>query len=187
MAQQTVTLQPNESKIISFQAIPTEARAYQVSVNGLTGSFVAMTTPPQPPPEEVSPSNPIVGLVPETVVSGGEFPVTIWFWLEQKPAVGYLIDVKMDNQYWGSGYISLVYGTYIGKPLPLDHTGVYSYTGKMKAIGTGPYSASTPKPPGIYPIYSSCKENLFVGNSSYQFVAWKWRKVVIGEIEVTAV
>lgn len=42
MAEQSVTLQPNESKLVSFEAIPHEARTYQVSVNGLTGSFRAI-------------------------------------------------------------------------------------------------------------------------------------------------
>ena len=36
-----MTLQPGESKVVSFEATPQEARSYQVSVNGLTGSFVA--------------------------------------------------------------------------------------------------------------------------------------------------
>lgn len=42
MAEQSVTLQPGESKVVSFEATPHEARTYQVSVNGLTGSFVAI-------------------------------------------------------------------------------------------------------------------------------------------------
>ncbi len=41
MTEQSVTLQPSESKVVSFEATPTKARTYQVSVNGLTGSFVA--------------------------------------------------------------------------------------------------------------------------------------------------
>ncbi len=40
----TVTLAPGQSQQVSFQVVPTEAGLYQVSVNGLTGSFVA--TPP---------------------------------------------------------------------------------------------------------------------------------------------
>lgn len=42
MAKQDVTLQPTESKAVTFEAIPHEARTYQVSVNGLTGSFTAV-------------------------------------------------------------------------------------------------------------------------------------------------
>jgi hypothetical protein len=42
VAEQSVTLAPGESKVVAFEATPTEARAYQVSVNGLTGSFVAI-------------------------------------------------------------------------------------------------------------------------------------------------
>lgn len=45
MAEQTVTLQPGESKLVNFQAIPHEARVYQVSVDGLTGSFAAIEPP----------------------------------------------------------------------------------------------------------------------------------------------
>jgi len=41
MATQSVTLQPGESKVVSFEFVPIEARTYQVSVDGLTGSFVA--------------------------------------------------------------------------------------------------------------------------------------------------
>ena len=40
-SEQTVTLEPGESKTVSFEAIPYEAKTYQVSVNGLTGSFRA--------------------------------------------------------------------------------------------------------------------------------------------------
>lgn len=46
MAEQTVTLQPNESKLVSFEAIPHEAKTYQVSVDGLAGSFRAVAPPP---------------------------------------------------------------------------------------------------------------------------------------------
>jgi len=42
MTEQTVELGPGESKVVSFEAIPHEARTYQVSVNGLTGSFDAI-------------------------------------------------------------------------------------------------------------------------------------------------
>ncbi len=42
MAEQIVTLQPSESKVVSFEATPTVAKTYQVSVDGLAGSFVAI-------------------------------------------------------------------------------------------------------------------------------------------------
>ena len=45
MAQQTVTLQPGESKMVSFTVTPTVAKTYSVSVDGLTGSFIATTVP----------------------------------------------------------------------------------------------------------------------------------------------
>jgi len=41
MAQQSKTLQPGESKTVSFEVTPTVAKTYQVSVDGLGGSFVA--------------------------------------------------------------------------------------------------------------------------------------------------
>jgi len=47
MAEQTVTLQPGESKVVSFEATPTVAKIYQVSVNGLSGSFVAISAIPE--------------------------------------------------------------------------------------------------------------------------------------------
>lgn len=45
MAEQNVSLQPGESKVVSFEATPYEARAYQVSVDGLTGVFKAVVAP----------------------------------------------------------------------------------------------------------------------------------------------
>lgn len=44
MAEQNITLEPGESKVVSFNATPHEARTYQVSVNGLAGSFKAIAT-----------------------------------------------------------------------------------------------------------------------------------------------
>jgi len=48
MAEQSVTLQPGESKVISFEAVPHEAKTYYVSVNGLSGSFIAKVEAPPP-------------------------------------------------------------------------------------------------------------------------------------------
>lgn len=42
MAEQTVELAPGESKEVSFEATPHEAKTYQVSVDGLTGTFKAI-------------------------------------------------------------------------------------------------------------------------------------------------
>lgn len=47
MAEQVIELVPGESKLVSFEAVPSVARTYQVSVDGLTGSFRAMA-PPEP-------------------------------------------------------------------------------------------------------------------------------------------
>lgn len=58
MAEQSVTLQPGEGKVVSFEATPHEARTYQVSVDGLTGSFNAVElAPPLPPPGTGLPTN----------------------------------------------------------------------------------------------------------------------------------
>jgi len=46
MAQKTITLNPGESKIVEFPFTPKEAKTYQVSVNGLTGSFRAISAVP---------------------------------------------------------------------------------------------------------------------------------------------
>ncbi len=43
MSQQTVTLTPGQSKLVSFEAIPHEAKTYLVSVDGLSGSFEAIS------------------------------------------------------------------------------------------------------------------------------------------------
>jgi len=45
MAEQEITLAVGESKVVSFEATPHEAKTYQVSVNGLTGTFVAKAVP----------------------------------------------------------------------------------------------------------------------------------------------
>lgn len=55
MAEQTVELAPGESKAVSFEVAPNEARTYQVSVNGLNGSFVTrMPLVPYPALEVVT-------------------------------------------------------------------------------------------------------------------------------------
>ena len=45
MAEQTVTLQPGESKTVSFEVTPAVAKTYSVSVDGLSGSFRAVEAP----------------------------------------------------------------------------------------------------------------------------------------------
>ncbi len=45
VTEQTVTLQPGESKPVSFEVTPTVAKTYSVSVNGLSGTFKAVTVP----------------------------------------------------------------------------------------------------------------------------------------------
>ena len=45
MADQTVALAPGESIQVSFEVTPAQAKTYAVSVDGLTGSFVATEEP----------------------------------------------------------------------------------------------------------------------------------------------
>jgi len=45
MPEQSVALNPSESKVVSFKVTPTVAKTYQVSVDGLTGSFKAVAPP----------------------------------------------------------------------------------------------------------------------------------------------
>ncbi|GAI34271.1 unnamed protein product [marine sediment metagenome] len=45
VAEQLITLEPGESKPISFEVTPDVAKTYQVSVDGLTGSFKATEAP----------------------------------------------------------------------------------------------------------------------------------------------
>lgn len=45
LAEQTVTLEPGESKTISFEVTPTVVKTYSVSVDGLSGSFAAIEKP----------------------------------------------------------------------------------------------------------------------------------------------
>ena len=45
MAQQSVTLNPNQSQIVAFTITPTVAGNYHVSVDGLSGSFICTEVP----------------------------------------------------------------------------------------------------------------------------------------------
>jgi len=45
MAQQTVTLLAGQSQVVSFTVTPTVAKTYQVSLDGLSGSFVCTEVP----------------------------------------------------------------------------------------------------------------------------------------------
>ena len=45
VAEQVVSLGPGESKTVSFTVTPTAAKTHYVSVDGLSGSFVATTVP----------------------------------------------------------------------------------------------------------------------------------------------
>ena len=45
MVEQIVELEPSESRVVTFETVPMEARAYQVLVNGLSGNFRAIALP----------------------------------------------------------------------------------------------------------------------------------------------
>ena len=45
MAEKIVSLEPGQSEAVSFEVTPAEAKTFQVSVNGLTGSFIATEVP----------------------------------------------------------------------------------------------------------------------------------------------
>ena len=45
MAQKTVSVAPGGSAVVAFEVTPTAAKTYQVSVDGLMGSFVCTTVP----------------------------------------------------------------------------------------------------------------------------------------------
>ncbi|GAI60819.1 unnamed protein product [marine sediment metagenome] len=45
MAEKMVYLEPGQSTVVSFEVTPAEAKTFHVSVNGLTGSFVATEVP----------------------------------------------------------------------------------------------------------------------------------------------
>ncbi len=44
----TVALNPGESKVVTFQVTPSEAKTYQVAIDGLSGSFTAIKETPIP-------------------------------------------------------------------------------------------------------------------------------------------
>jgi len=45
MAEQSVTLEPGESRTVAFEVTPTVAKTYSVMVDGLSGTFRATTVP----------------------------------------------------------------------------------------------------------------------------------------------
>lgn len=73
MAEQTVTLEPGESKTITFEVVPDVAKSYSISVDGLSGSFVATEeivdfelARPMVSPAEVTPGTAITITCPVT-------------------------------------------------------------------------------------------------------------------------
>jgi len=75
MAKQTVTLQPGESKVVSFEATPTVAKIYHVAVDGLTGSFEAVEAPPL----EATISDLVIE--PKEVITGPVYSDIVWVYV----------------------------------------------------------------------------------------------------------
>jgi len=63
----SVSLNPSESKVVTFTFAPQEVRTYQVTVDGLVGSFAALGAPP---PGEIT----YIGGLPTTLVLGEGVP-----------------------------------------------------------------------------------------------------------------
>lgn len=92
MAEQTISLEPGETKLVTFEAVPYEARIYQVNVNGLAGSFNVVT----PPPTESS----LVGLNVPPVPSGASFWPEATLFLPPIEAGRYTFDLRVDPKYF---------------------------------------------------------------------------------------
>jgi ethanolamine utilization microcompartment shell protein EutS len=76
MADQIVTLAPGQSKVVAFEVTPAAAKTYVVSVDGLSGSFVATELPVADIRVEdlvISPTEPIVGEVVTIIVTATNY------------------------------------------------------------------------------------------------------------------
>lgn len=117
MAEQSITLNPGESKTVSFEVIPAEARTYQVSVNGLSGSFSAVGAPPDVPEGfEIS----SLSFTPETTYIGGPIEISIMATNVSHPGAptfyfhinGEIIAVKLTSYAVPVGETRRIYTTY---------------------------------------------------------------------------
>ncbi|GAI66245.1 unnamed protein product [marine sediment metagenome] len=105
VSKETVELGPGDSRPVTFEAIPQQAKTYQVSVNGLTGSFVASKAPPA------------TGMI---TLYGTGFDVkgTDWNWLAQWNYADGTVGVNPDDYYGWRGYNDACTPA---KPIPLDN------------------------------------------------------------------
>lgn len=71
MAEQTVSLQPGESKTVSFMVTATAVKTYSVSVDGLSGSFKAT----EAPVADIRVSN--LAIAPKEATVGGKVSISV--------------------------------------------------------------------------------------------------------------
>jgi len=64
-----ITLNPGESQSVDFQIIPQEAGIYNVDVDGLSGSFIAITA--------VTAKIVSLSISPSSILTGGSFTLTV--------------------------------------------------------------------------------------------------------------
>lgn len=112
MAEQAVELAPGESKQVSFEAVPGKAKTYNVSVNGLTGSFRAIEMPILP--FGFTPGTSSAQVCPESDVYW--YPTLRWTVSNQNP-----VAVTHTLQLWQQ-VVSDAYGN-PGSPSPVSDIG----------------------------------------------------------------
>ncbi len=158
MAQQIVTLTPSQSKLVSFEAVPHEAKTYSVKVDGLTGSFRAVSpeaegtigiTIADPPPNCVTFR---VGLKrnPEDV---GGWTDTVSIGQVAKPKIlapAWLVTVSIydSGPNWIGGFVEWPESKYYKPPLYIEQGGLYQYTLATHTLT----KIGEPPPPAVYSL-----------------------------------
>ncbi len=120
--EQTVTLEPGESRVVSFEVTPEVAKAYSVSVDGLYGSFEATE-------EEVAVFSVVLGVSPLTPKVGDM--ITWWALIENigtvegTPTVSWyrnnILIASSTIPSIGPGTSRLIYGSSFSLAIPGDH------------------------------------------------------------------
>ena len=201
MAEQSVTLNPGESKQVSFEATPHEARTYHVSVNGLTGSFVAAEAPPPTPlvpcvycGATFSTEQELISHM-EANHSGSPYLIYAYVYQDEVPSGGsYTVKYKAyiptlrelppspQYPYWllfidQNVYRSLVPWAYAARIPVSSGQGVIEGTKTARAkYNPAPYKVYN-IPPGTYALASS----LVVATSPGDVLDQYWRDVDTGE------
>lgn len=150
MAQQIVTLNPGESKVVSFVATPGEAKTYAVTIDGLSGSFVCAGVSPLPEvPEEFCVDT--ITAEPSVVVLGNEVKIHVEYWLPNG------VDVR----------------PYIGKTYQMHCT----IDGKTLTVSTGPIPYF---PADIYFAYIPQSIGTYTATVLDKSVSFEVRQEVVG-------